>query len=152
MSSSVKPHLEEELLLPYTHVIQNSSKGFRSRIAEAFNHWLKVPDDKMREAAEIIKMYSDCSLILDDVQDNTTIRRGIPAAHCVYGVPWAINTSIHVFTLLMVKCCKLGEKAQRIFSEHSLELLRGQGKEIYWRDSFICPSEEEYKTMLEQSE
>lgn len=28
-----------------------------------------------------------------------------------------------------------------------LELHRGQGMEIYWRDSFTCPSETDYKLM-----
>ena len=33
-----------------------------------------------------------------------------------------------------------------------LELHRGQGKEIYWRDSYSCPEEEEYMDMIRQSE
>ncbi|XP_038221315.1 geranylgeranyl pyrophosphate synthase-like [Zerene cesonia] len=148
--SQAQEHLEKELLLPYTHVIQIASKGLRKRIAEAFNHWLRLPEETMREVVDIIQMYSDCSLILDDIQDNITVRRGLPAAHCVYGVPWAVNTSVHVFMLILLKCCKLGAKAQQTFSEQSLELIRGQGKEIYWRDSFICPTEEEYKAMLQQ--
>ena len=41
----------------------------------------------------------------------------------------------------------------RIFSppEQLLELHRGQGKDIYWRDSYICPTEEEYMEMVGQS-
>ena len=33
-----------------------------------------------------------------------------------------------------------------------LDLHRGQGKEIYWRDSHICPDEQEYRDMVRQSE
>ena len=33
-----------------------------------------------------------------------------------------------------------------------LELHRGQGKEIYWRDGHICPDEQEYREMVRQSE
>ena len=36
-------------------------------------------------------------------------------------------------------------------SEQLLELHRGQGKDIYWRDSYICPTEEEYMEMVRQS-
>ena len=36
--------------------------------------------------------------------------------------------------------------------EQLLELHRGQGKDIYWRDSYICPTEEEYMEMVRQSE
>ena len=31
-----------------------------------------------------------------------------------------------------------------------LELHRGQGMEIYWRDNFICPTEEEYRQMIDR--
>ena len=33
-----------------------------------------------------------------------------------------------------------------------LDLHRGQGKEIYWRDGHICPDEQEYRDMVRQSE
>ena len=33
-----------------------------------------------------------------------------------------------------------------------LQLHRGQGKDIYWRDSYLCPTEEEYREMVRQSE
>ena len=32
-----------------------------------------------------------------------------------------------------------------------MELHRGQGKDIYWRDNYICPTEEEYMEMVRQS-
>ena len=32
-----------------------------------------------------------------------------------------------------------------------LELHRGQGKEIHWRDSVQCPTEDEYMDMIKQS-
>lgn len=42
-------------------------------------------------------------------------------------------------------------QAINVYSEQLLELHRGQGMEIYWRDNFSCPSEEEYKTMVIRS-
>ena len=36
-------------------------------------------------------------------------------------------------------------------SEQLLELHRGQGMDIYWRDAYICPTEEEYKSMVIRS-
>ena len=35
--------------------------------------------------------------------------------------------------------------------ENLLELHRGQGWDIVWRDSLTCPSEEEYRTMVTRS-
>ena len=53
----------------------------------------------------------------------------------------------------MEKVLKLGNpKAIHIFTLELLQLHRGQGMEIYWRDSGICPSEEEYIEMVKNSE
>jgi len=38
-------------------------------------------------------------------------------------------------------------QATKVYTEQLLELHRGQGMEIYWRDSFTCPSESDYKLM-----
>jgi hypothetical protein len=34
-----------------------------------------------------------------------------------------------------------------VFTEQVLELHRGQGMEIYWRDNYSCPTEAEYRLM-----
>lgn len=39
----------------------------------------------------------------------------------------------------------------QVFTEQLLELHKGQGMDIYWRDSYTCPSEEEYKLMVKRS-
>lgn len=39
-----------------------------------------------------------------------------------------------------------------MYTEQLLDLHRGQGMEIYWRDNFQCPSEDEYKEMTIKSE
>jgi len=38
-------------------------------------------------------------------------------------------------------------KATKVYTEQLLELHRGQGMEIYWRDNFQCPTETDYKLM-----
>lgn len=42
-------------------------------------------------------------------------------------------------------------QATKVYTEQLLELHRGQGMEIYWRDNFDCPTEEEYKIMTKRS-
>lgn len=44
---------------------------------------------------------------------------------------------------------KLGDaRAYEIFTEELLSLHRGQGMDIYWRDASICPTEDEYFTVV----
>ena len=49
------------------------------------------------------------------------------------------------------KVLKLGHpEAVSVFSHQMLELHRGQGMEIHWRDNFVCPTEQEYRQMIER--
>lgn len=41
-----------------------------------------------------------------------------------------------------------GPEATSIFLEELLNLHRGQGYDIYWRDNNECPTEEQYKAMV----
>jgi geranylgeranyl diphosphate synthase type 3 len=49
----------------------------------------------------------------------------------------------------MAKIMELGKpEAAQAFTDQLLELHRGQGMDIYWRDSFVCPTEDEYRQMV----
>ena len=89
---------------------------------------------------------------LDDIQDNSVLRRGIPVAHSIYGIPSTINAANYVIFIALEKTLSLDHpNATQVYTEQLLELHRGQGMEIYWRDNFLCPSESEYKQMTMKS-
>ena len=89
---------------------------------------------------------------IDDIEDDSKLRRGIPTAHLVYGIPWAINCGNYVYFEAMEKCTKLGNPdATQHFLTEMIRLHHGQGFEIYWRDSNICPTEDEYMRMVQDS-
>jgi geranylgeranyl diphosphate synthase type 3 len=89
---------------------------------------------------------------IDDIQDNSILRRGIPAAHTIYGVPSTINAANYVHFITLNRLRSLNHpKAMALFTENMLELYCGQGMEIYWRDNFTCPSVEEYQEMVMKS-
>ena len=125
----------------------------------------------------------------DDIEDNSVLRRGIPVAHKVFGVPSTLNCGNYVMFQALERVLRLGGgrpvEAAAVFTEQMLELHRGQvgkfrrcdvvfkisynfllqtsqihvftwrtlsfnifqGMEIYWRDNFRCPTEEEYRAM-----
>ncbi|KAH3869566.1 geranylgeranyl pyrophosphate synthase-like isoform X1 [Dreissena polymorpha] len=140
---------EKILLDPYIYICQIPGKKVRSQLALAFNHWLQIPTDKLHIIGEATQMLHNASLLIDDIEDSSTLRRGIPVAHNIYGVPHTINSANYVYFLGLQKVLDLQHKdATRVFTEQILELHRGQGMDIYWRDTVSCPSEEEYKTMV----
>ncbi|GBP96837.1 Geranylgeranyl pyrophosphate synthase [Eumeta japonica] len=84
----------------------------------------------------------------DDIQDNSILRRGVPVAHSIYGVASTINAANYVMIAALERTMDLGHsEATKVYTEQLLELHRGQGMEIYWRDNFHCPTKEEYEAM-----
>jgi geranylgeranyl diphosphate synthase type 3 len=104
----------------------------------------------------VVTLLVDLCIILhcriDDLQDNAIFRRGIPAAHTIYGVPSTINAANYVHFIGLNSLQSLSNpKAMTLFAEHLLEFYHGQGMEIYWRDNYMCPSVEEYQEMAKRS-
>lgn len=52
-------------------------------------------------------MLHNASLMIDDIEDGSTLRRGAPAAHMVYGVPLTINAAELTCFLAMQKAMQL---------------------------------------------
>lgn len=143
--------VEKVLLEPYEYIASVPGKEVRSMLINAFNLWMKIPEDKLQIVKEITKMLHNASLLVDDIQDNSKLRRGIPVAHNVYGVASTINSANYVYFLCMQKVMELDHpNAARAFTEQLLELHRGQGMDIYWRDSVMCPSESDYTAMVKR--
>ncbi|CAG9559899.1 unnamed protein product [Danaus chrysippus] len=139
---------DEKLLMPFTYIQQVPGKQVRAKLTLAINYWLKVSDTKLKAIGEIVQMLHNSSLLLDDIQDNSILRRGIPVAHSIYGIASTINAANYVVTIALGKTLQLDHPlATTVYTEQLLELYRGQGIEIYWRDNFYCPTEDEYKEM-----
>ncbi|XP_067648305.1 terpene synthase isoform X2 [Eurosta solidaginis] len=145
---STQKEQDEILLQPFAYIQQIPGKQFRSELALAFNHWLNIPSEKLHQIGEIVQMLHNSSLLIDDIEDNSILRRGVPVAHSIYGVASTMNAANYVLFLSLEKVQQLGHpEATNVYTEQLLELHRGQGMEIYWRDSFTCPSESDYKLM-----
>lgn len=140
----------EVITEPYSYLLQVPGKGVRTQLIKAFNVWLGVPDRQVQEISAIVQMLHTASLLIDDIEDNSTLRRGIPVAHAVYGVPWTINCGNYMYFKAMERCTAMGSaEATHHFLKEMLRLHRGQGFDLYWRDSGTCPTEEEYIRMVE---
>uniref|UniRef100_A0A6U6BZK5 Geranylgeranyl pyrophosphate synthase n=1 Tax=Guillardia theta TaxID=55529 RepID=A0A6U6BZK5_GUITH len=149
MSGSLRSQ-EEVLLEPFNYIGKLPGKGIRPRMIAAFNNWLQVPSEIIEKIADITQKLHNASLMIDDIEDNSKLRRGTPVAHVVYGVPQTLNTANYVYFLALNDLTKLGNsQAVEIFIKEMLNLHRGQGLDIYWRDNSICPTEEEYINMVQ---
>lgn len=87
---------------------------------------------------------------IDDIQDRSPLRRGSPAAHCVFGSAQTINSANFIYFLAQQELLHLSNwsEAVRIFNEELLNLHRGQGMDLFWRETFTVPTEDEYLRMI----
>eukprot|EP01126_Amoeba_proteus_P043635 TRINITY_DN479_c0_g2_i3.p1 TRINITY_DN479_c0_g2~~TRINITY_DN479_c0_g2_i3.p1 ORF type:complete len:199 (+),score=21.11 TRINITY_DN479_c0_g2_i3:352-948(+) len=87
--------------------------------------------------------------MIDDIEDSSQLRRGVPVTHMVYGIPTTLNTANYMYFVAMEMGRQIGgEGAINIILEEIMNLHRGQGWDIYWRDNNICPTEDQYKQMV----
>lgn len=89
-------------------------------------------------AAAAIELIHNFSLIHDDIEDNSPLRRGRPTLWVKWGVPQAINAGDAMFTLAHLEMLRLADtlstdiafQASRILQETCLHLTMGQFLDI----------------------
>jgi len=137
---------------PFAYIASNPGKEIRGQMIEAFNRWLEVSPEKLAIISKVIRMLHSASLLVDDIEDDSQLRRGAPVAHRIYGIPQTINCANYVYFLAYQELFNLRDSStadvDKIVTEELLNLHRGQGLEILWRDSLQCPTEEEYIGMV----
>ncbi|KAJ5752842.1 hypothetical protein N7520_009759 [Penicillium odoratum] len=143
------PRNEEILMGPYDYLQAHPGKDVRRQMIEAFNSWLQVPPGSLEIITRVVAMLHTASLLIDDVEDSSVLRRGIPVAHNIFGTAQTINSANYVYFLALQEVQKLNNPAAiDIFVKELLNLHRGQGMDLFWRDTLTCPTEDEYLEMV----
>ncbi|KRX57964.1 Squamous cell carcinoma antigen recognized by T-cells 3 [Trichinella sp. T9] len=140
---------EEELIAPFKYICSIPGKQIRVKLVCGFNLWLNVDNEIVNAISEIVEMLHNASLMIDDIEDSSELRRGMPVTHRIYGLPTTLNTANYIYFVALSKTVQLRHRdAVKVFTESLLDLHRGQGMEIYWRDAVICPTEAKYLDMV----
>ncbi len=96
------------------------------------------------------------TLMIDDIEDSSDLRRGKACIHHIYGIDIAINAGNAMYfvplILLMKKKKLIGEKAAlkayEIYTQEMINVSYGQGMDIYWHQGKVRKiSEEQYLQM-----
>ncbi|KIH68405.1 polyprenyl synthetase [Ancylostoma duodenale] len=133
----------------------NSASVDEEHLLAPFDYITSMPGKQ----AQIVQMLHNASLMIDDIEDNSVLRRGLPVTHHIYGTPRTINTANYVYFIALDKCTRnvfhykrssQYTQSEYLLTEQMLELHRGQGKELFWRDTVTCPTEAEYEEMVIQ--
>lgn len=78
------------------------------------------------------------SIIVDDIEDNSEMRRGKPCLHKIFGVDMAINAGnfLYFLPMLLLKDSSLppskARRAYEAYIEEMIQISMGQGADIVW--------------------
>jgi geranylgeranyl diphosphate synthase, type I len=104
-------------------------------------------------AATAIELFHNFTLVHDDIEDDSKMRRGKDCLHIKYGIPLAINSGDGLF--MMVWRCALKIQSPRLLEAQSIlldafsKVLEGQGMELCWhKDNSWDITEEDYFKMI----
>ncbi|KAF3909873.1 hypothetical protein ABW21_db0206335 [Orbilia brochopaga] len=113
---------DEVVLEPFKYIQSLPSKKIRKFAIEALDYWYRVPQRSLDIILNVIDILHSSSLIIDDIEDDSTLRRGRPAAHMIYGTPQAINAANFLFVKALEEVKKLSSVSIDIYSGSSLRV------------------------------
>ncbi|MFI6689897.1 polyprenyl synthetase family protein [Streptomyces sp. NPDC050485] len=100
LDDSAAAQVHASLVTPVRHVIDLGGKTWRSLAAMCVMALFGQEAERYRSLMAVTELLHTGALIVDDVEDNSPLRRGGPAAHQVFGVPTAINAGTNAYFIL----------------------------------------------------
>ncbi|KAK1569394.1 isoprenoid synthase domain-containing protein [Colletotrichum navitas] len=141
---------EDVMLQPYRYVTSLPSKGFREKAIESINKWLRVPPKSVDAIQEVVRMLHNASLMLDDIEDNSPLRRGRPSTHNIYGTSQTINSATFQYIAATDLASRLpNPESFRVFLDEARLLHLGQSYDLYWTHNTLCPRVADYLEMVD---
>ncbi len=95
------------------------------------------------------------TLIIDDIEDGSDLRRGRRALHLLYGVDVAINAGniLYYLPLIIIRDSSLDDKTKvalyELVNDEMLRIGFGQGADIVWHKEQPSITEQDYVTMCQ---
>jgi geranylgeranyl pyrophosphate synthase len=114
--------LAVNLTAPAEELVARPSKLFRARLVRiAFDLTqdalgaaaADVPEERLGSVAAALELLHAGSLIIDDIQDGSPVRRGAASVHLVYGVPRALCTGNWLYFAPLRMLRELGLDVER---------------------------------------
>ncbi|PYI36914.1 geranylgeranyl pyrophosphate synthetase [Aspergillus indologenus CBS 114.80] len=136
---------------PKEYISSLPSKNVRAMLLLALNVWFHLSAAQLAGLTEIISQLHNASLILDDIQDQSPMRRGQPSTHMVFGVGQSTNTATFMIVETLRKVDLLvpqSHQAQEIIHTGLKTLFTGQSWDLYWKSENYCPTREQYLEMV----
>ena len=141
--------MEELLLEPVSYYKKQKGKDIRKLLSNLFGKLLGVNDENIELINKITNDIHNASLVIDDIEDNSLLRRNQHCAHIKYGMPLSINAGYYSFFKSLYEIQNnFDEKTSRKITEYICFVHEGQGMDIYYTQNKIIPDIKEYEKMM----
>ncbi|CAG8947289.1 unnamed protein product [Penicillium salamii] len=162
-----QPNYLDPVLDAYSYINSLPSKNVRLRLILALDSWYKVPEKSLLIIEGVINFLHCSSLLLDDIQDDSSLRRGKPVAHQIFGTAQTINTATYLINEALCLVQMLSPSAVSVYSgtpnpsyspgecstltlaEEMRNLHLGQSYDLHWSHHSQKPTPEEYFNMVD---
>ena len=141
---------------PMKYISETTGKSSRTFIINYLYGLLGIDDSQFNsEVDRVVGIIHNASLLVDDVQDESLIRRGKECAHLIYGNGLTINSGyLSIFSLLkentiscFIKNHDLEINNLLVDALHNLHV--GQGLDIYWTKTQTIPLMDDFNEMMD---
>ncbi|CAH0032928.1 unnamed protein product [Clonostachys rhizophaga] len=148
---AIYPQMKSDVVTePYRYLSSLPSKGVRDMTINALNFWLKVPNHSMDLIKSAVRMLHGSSLMLDDIEDGSRLRRGKPSTHEIFGHAQTINSATYQYINATQEIRKLrNPHSIDIFIDEVQQLFIGQSYDLLWTSELSCPTVPEYLQMID---
>ncbi|KAL4964478.1 bifunctional terpene synthase/polyprenyl synthetase family protein [Aspergillus stella-maris] len=141
---------EDIVLAPYQYIASLPSKNIRNKFIDALNLWFEVPQLVLSSIKRTVEYLHHSSLMLDDIEDDSTLRRGKSCTHMLYGNAQTINAANYAFVSAFAEVQKMQSPSDTaIFIREVQNMHRGQSLDLSWKYHTYCPTIDEYMMMVD---
>ncbi len=136
---------------PVWDLLSRGGKRWRPRFFELILRAYSHPEHS--KLAAIVEILHNGTLIIDDIEDGSELRRGKPCIHRMYGTDVAINAgnAIYYIPFHLVTRSDLPEGKRlgllETYVDEMIRISHGQGLDIWWHRTDKYPTEGQYLQM-----
>jgi len=150
----IAPFLPEALAAPCAYAFAKKGKMLRPILGSLMLHAFGA-----RESSDIKRclvwpeILHGATLMVDDIEDGATLRRGRPCVHVPFGVDVAVNlgNALYFLPFFALGTTRLSDKLQlqvhRILTEAMNRIHLGQGLDIHWHNREVSLTPAQYEVM-----
>jgi geranylgeranyl pyrophosphate synthase len=125
-------HVDDDLAQLIAQAMRTSGKRFRPQLLQAWYNAIGGTKE-VTDACLLVELLHTATLVIDDIQDHSPLRRGQPTLHTRQGEPVAISIGLLMLFMAVEKAHKIHPEVGKLVGEYMNQLAIGQAHDVLWQ-------------------